>query len=620
MLTLAEAGAAILPASPGLYHRPQEHRRPGRLRRAEGPGPAGRRRRSRAAVVLSFARSIRDTLSMIRFSHSVFALPFALLALFLAAGGWPAPRVVAWVLVAMVAARSAAMGVNRLADRRIDAANPRTASRQLVTGALSVRFVGLFTLVCALAFVLAAVAAQRGRAAALARGPGGPLRVLLPQALHRARALRRGARAGALAARRLDRRRGGPTRRPAHPARPGGRRAPLGDGLRRDLRVPGRGGGPDAGLHSLPARLGVPRALRVAALLHVLCVLAFAAVAPLAGLGWIYLAAVGLAAALLVVEHALVSPTDLSRVNVAFFTVNGVVALDPGGGRHPRRAAVALSAGARRMPFPWPVAPPAPRPPGRRPRRRVSRRARCRRSSCSRGPSAGFARRVSGSSSSACCRTATPGAVPAPLRRAQSRGPLRRLGRHRRAAERVALRRRQGRRDRQRGRGGGALGGGAQEPDPRTWPRPGWPPVPRAVLVLLTAKPVKGPSPIPAAALVEAGALVVDCRVALRRARRPGSAGAAPYDHELARVDRRADAATSTASASTSRDAHALTRLVGSRPRRARRALSTPGAVRRRAAPTVRREGRPRRAGRHAQRSGLAADRRGGRRATWTAR
>ncbi len=81
------------------------------------------------------------------------------------------------------------------------------------------------------------------------------------------------------------------------------------------------------GLRSIPARLGVPGALRIAAVLHGLCVAAFVMVAPLAGLRWPYLAAVGVAAALLAYEHTIVSPTDLSRVNVAFFNVNGIVAL-----------------------------------------------------------------------------------------------------------------------------------------------------------------------------------------------------------------------------------------------------------------------------------------------------
>lgn len=86
------------------------------------------------------------------------------------------------------------------------------------------------------------------------------------------------------------------------------------------------------GLHSIPARLGVPRALRVAAACHLVCLAAFGAVAPLAHLSWGYLGAVSVAAALLLYEHRIVSPADLSRVNVAFFNVNGIVALLIGAG------------------------------------------------------------------------------------------------------------------------------------------------------------------------------------------------------------------------------------------------------------------------------------------------
>src|SRR5262249_56228115 len=83
-------------------------------------------------------RSLRTTLEMIKFSHTLFALPFALLSAFLAAEGWPRPATLAKILIAMLGARSAAMAQNRLADRYLDAANPRTASRALPTGALSV--------------------------------------------------------------------------------------------------------------------------------------------------------------------------------------------------------------------------------------------------------------------------------------------------------------------------------------------------------------------------------------------------------------------------------------------------------------------------------------------------
>jgi 4-hydroxybenzoate polyprenyltransferase len=112
--------------------------------------------------------SLRRTLEMIKFSHSVFALPFALLSLVLAAGGWPSWGLLGWVLVAMVSARSAAMGMNRIADRDVDARNPRTAGRHLVTGVLSMRFAAVFTAVAALVFL---VAAWRINTTALALAP-----------------------------------------------------------------------------------------------------------------------------------------------------------------------------------------------------------------------------------------------------------------------------------------------------------------------------------------------------------------------------------------------------------------------------------------------------------------
>lgn len=219
------------------------------------------------------------------------------------------------------------MGMNRLADRRFDAANPRTAGRELVTGALSVRFVGVFTLVSALVFV---VAASRLNDVALFLSPV-VLAVLFGYSfLKRFTALAHFGVGLALGLSPLG------AWIAVRGADAGDLRVPLALGAGVLLWVAGFDviyACQDAevdrqlGLCSLPARLGVQRALGVAALLHVLCVVAFAAVGPLAGLGWIYLGAVGLAAALLVVEHRIVSPADLSRVNAAFFTVNGFVAL-----------------------------------------------------------------------------------------------------------------------------------------------------------------------------------------------------------------------------------------------------------------------------------------------------
>src|SRR3984893_11971858 len=102
----------------------------------------------------SLWRSTVVTLEMIKWEHSVFALPFALTGAVLAAGGWPPLRVLGWIVVCMVAARSAAMAFNRLVDARLDAANPRTAMRALPAGTLSSAFVGGFVVASIALFVL----------------------------------------------------------------------------------------------------------------------------------------------------------------------------------------------------------------------------------------------------------------------------------------------------------------------------------------------------------------------------------------------------------------------------------------------------------------------------------
>jgi 4-hydroxybenzoate polyprenyltransferase len=280
----------------------------------------------------SFGRSLVRTLEMIKFSHSVFALPFALLSLVLAVGGWPPLPLLGWVLLAMVAARSAAMGMNRLADRRLDAENPRTARRHLVTGDLSVGFATLFTAAAAAVFLFAA---WRINATAFALAPVVLLVLFGYSFLKRVTALAHFGVGLALGF------------------------SPLGawiagaGGFAGDLRIPILLGfavmlwvaGFDViyacqdveadrrlGLHSIPARVGVPAALRIAAVLHAVCLAAFALLRPLAGLGAFYAVALVLAGALLVVEHAIVSPSDLTRVNVAFFNLNGIVALLLGAG------------------------------------------------------------------------------------------------------------------------------------------------------------------------------------------------------------------------------------------------------------------------------------------------
>ena len=107
------------------------------------------------------ARQLLTTLEMIKIEHTLFALPFALLGAVLAAGGLPAPPQLLWIALAMVGARSCAMAFNRIADRHIDAANPRTRTRALPAGQLSLPFVWAFTLLSAALFLLAAAMLNR---------------------------------------------------------------------------------------------------------------------------------------------------------------------------------------------------------------------------------------------------------------------------------------------------------------------------------------------------------------------------------------------------------------------------------------------------------------------------
>src|SRR5579884_3779020 len=106
-------------------------------------------------------KSTRLTLEMIKWEHSVFALPFALTGAVLAAGGWPHARILLWIVVCMVSARSAAMAFNRLADAGLDASNPRTAARALPAGLLTPGFVGGFVVISAAIFLLGAAMLNR---------------------------------------------------------------------------------------------------------------------------------------------------------------------------------------------------------------------------------------------------------------------------------------------------------------------------------------------------------------------------------------------------------------------------------------------------------------------------
>ena len=264
------------------------------------------------------------TLEMIKWEHSVFALPFALTGAMLAAGGLPRPMQLVWIIVCMVAARSAAMAFNRWADAAIDAANPRTSSRALPAGNLSAAFVVTFVVVSSAIFILAASQLNR---LTLLLSPVALAVLLLYSYTKRVTrwshlvlgfALGIAPAAAWIAVRgELDPRI-----------------------LLLTAAVTFWVGGFDvlyacqdfdfdcqAGLHSVPRYFGIPAALWVARAFHLIMVLLLVALLISFGLGlW---AGVGVLAVivLLIYEHSLVRADDLSKLNAAFFTMNGVISV-----------------------------------------------------------------------------------------------------------------------------------------------------------------------------------------------------------------------------------------------------------------------------------------------------
>ena len=265
----------------------------------------------------------RTTLERIKWEHSIFALPFALTATLLAANGLPALRTVVWILVAMVAARSAAMAFNRWADADFDAANPRTRSRAIPAGLLTRQFVLGFTILSALVFVLAS--AQLNRLTFYLS----PLVLVVLLGYSYLKRVTRWSHLGLGLALGLA-----PTA--AWIAVRGSLDPRI---LVLTAAVTLWAGGFDvlyacqdcehdraAGLHSLPQAVGIPAAFWTARAMHLamLVLLAwFGVLFQFRTLGWLGIAA---AALLLAYEHSLVSPQDLRRLNAAFFTMNGVIA------------------------------------------------------------------------------------------------------------------------------------------------------------------------------------------------------------------------------------------------------------------------------------------------------
>jgi 4-hydroxybenzoate polyprenyltransferase len=272
----------------------------------------------------------REYLDLVKFHHTLFALPFALLGGLLAAHrpeGWIGrPQDWLGILLCMATARSAAMAFNRLADRHYDALNPRTQGRQLPAGRLSVPSVALFTALCSVAFIAATLLFLPNRWPLLLSVPV-LLWLLAYSFTKRFTSLAHFWLGVSLSLAPVA----------AWIAVRGSIDLPP---LLLALAVLCWVSGFDiiyacqdidfdrtVGLHSIPARLGVPTALRIAAVCHGLMVLFLIALGIASGLGIIYQVGIAGVAALLVYEHALVRPDDLTRLNLAFFNVNALVSV-----------------------------------------------------------------------------------------------------------------------------------------------------------------------------------------------------------------------------------------------------------------------------------------------------
>jgi len=278
---------------------------------------------------MSLLRRLGDYGRLVRFSHTVFALPFAVMGAVLAmrAGGRLGLREASWILVAMVGARTAAMTANRLADREIDARNPRTRDRELPSGRMGVGEVWGLLLVSTAAFVLACGMLNRLTLylspVVLAVLFSYPFTKRFTWLCH----LWLGVALGLSPV-------------GAWVAVKGG----FGEGFPAVLLLGGAvvlwTAGFDVlyalldveadrrqGLFSLPARLGVVPALVLSALFHVGTAALLVVAGVLAGLSWVYFAGAALVTVILAAEHVVVKADDLSKVNVAFFTMNGAVSL-----------------------------------------------------------------------------------------------------------------------------------------------------------------------------------------------------------------------------------------------------------------------------------------------------
>ena len=271
-----------------------------------------------------FFRQVKIILEMIKFEHTIFALPFAIMSAFLAAEGLPGKSDLFWIVLAMVGARSCAMAFNRLADAEIDNRNPRTQTRAIPAGLLKKTDVLIFVVLSACLLV---VSAYQLNPLAFKLSPVALAIIMLYSYTKRFTSLAHLWLGLSLSI------------------------APIGAWI----AIQGRfnllpillgisvmlwTAGFDIiyacqdfdfdksfGLHSIPVKFGVRAALWISNLLHVVTVCLLIIIAEISQLGWIYMIGVGVVTVILIYEHLIVKPNDLSRVNLAFFTLNGAVSL-----------------------------------------------------------------------------------------------------------------------------------------------------------------------------------------------------------------------------------------------------------------------------------------------------
>ncbi len=278
-------------------------------------------------MALTFAGTLHSTrlaLEMIKWEHSIFALPFALTGAVLAAGGWPHAATLLWIVICMISLRTAAMAFNRLVDAEIDRANPRTATRAIPAGLLSRGFVGSFTIVSLAVFVTAAAMLNH---LTLWLSPVAITIVLAYSYMKRITRWSHVVLGLALG------------------IAPSAAWIAVRGGLDPRIVVLTAAvllwvAGFDVlyacqdfehdrahGLHSVPQAFGLRGAFLLARTMHVLMLALLAWLVVLFHLGPVAIGGVGAVALLLLYEHSLVSPTDLRRMNAAFFTLNGVISV-----------------------------------------------------------------------------------------------------------------------------------------------------------------------------------------------------------------------------------------------------------------------------------------------------